>query len=140
MLQAIVLALFSTFTSTGAYYPFLAAMLILTSCYGAGFSIIPAFLSDKFGTGNVGACHGVILTEWSAAGVVGGVVFTLVFNHLNDPAEGVGNPYPYNVNSWWLLGVVVIGLGAAILVAPTARDSYIYRLFTCRKQVVNDEV
>ncbi|OXA59480.1 putative MFS-type transporter YhjX [Folsomia candida] len=128
-----ILAIFSTLTDTKAYYPFLAAMWILTSCYGAGFSVIPAFLSDKFGTYNVGACHGVILTAWSTAGIVGGIIFTLLFNDLNDP-ENPSNPFAYNVNSWWLLAVVVVGWGAALMVTPTERDQLVWRFFMCRHE------
>ncbi|XP_021944977.2 uncharacterized MFS-type transporter YhjX isoform X2 [Folsomia candida] len=131
--QLAILAIFSTLTDTKAYYPFLAAMWILTSCYGAGFSVIPAFLSDKFGTYNVGACHGVILTAWSTAGIVGGIIFTLLFNDLNDP-ENPSNPFAYNVNSWWLLAVVVVGWGAALMVTPTERDQLVWRFFMCRHE------
>eukprot|EP00769_Ergobibamus_cyprinoides_P001205 gnl/Ergobibamus_cyprinoides/221.p1 GENE.gnl/Ergobibamus_cyprinoides/221~~gnl/Ergobibamus_cyprinoides/221.p1 ORF type:complete len:387 (+),score=155.29 gnl/Ergobibamus_cyprinoides/221:90-1163(+) len=39
--------------------------------YGGGFALAPAWLADVFGTDNVGAVHGVILTAWSIAGIVG---------------------------------------------------------------------
>ena len=37
--------------------------------YGGGFATIPAYLRDLFGTMQVGAIHGRLLTAWSAAGV-----------------------------------------------------------------------
>lgn len=56
-------------TTDGALFQFLIYLII--SCYGGGFSTIPAFLSDLFGTGELSAIHGKILTAWAAAGVVG---------------------------------------------------------------------
>jgi len=38
--------------------------------YGGGFSTIPAYLADLFGTHMVGAIHGRLLTAWSTAGVL----------------------------------------------------------------------
>ncbi|MFS1664402.1 OFA family MFS transporter [Streptococcus sp. zg-JUN1979] len=50
---------------------FVVAMSLLMTCYGAGFSLIPAYLSDVFGTRELAALHGYILTAWAAAGLVG---------------------------------------------------------------------
>ena len=44
---------------------------VIISCYGGGFATVPAFLSDMFGTRELGSIHGKILTAWAAAGVVG---------------------------------------------------------------------
>jgi MFS family permease len=107
-------------------------MWILTACYGAGFSVIPAFLADKFGPKNVGACHGVLLTAWSMAAVVGGVVFTLIFNHYSSQ-DNLGDPFPYNINTWWLCGVVFLGWLALLFVKPTKKDVQVWKGVTCRK-------
>jgi len=56
-------------TTDGMLFQFLVYLII--SCYGGGFSTIPAFLSDLFGTRELSAIHGKILTAWAAAGVVG---------------------------------------------------------------------
>ncbi|WP_286228666.1 L-lactate MFS transporter [Neobacillus mesonae] len=50
---------------------FVGMMIIVISCYGGGFSSIPAFIGDLFGTKQLGAIHGYILTAWAAAGLVG---------------------------------------------------------------------
>ena len=55
-------------TST-ALFVLLAALII--SFYGGGFATVPAYLRDLFGTYEVGAIHGRLLTAWSAAGVAG---------------------------------------------------------------------
>ena len=36
------------------------------SCYGGGFASIPAYIGDIFGTKELGAIHGYILTAWAA--------------------------------------------------------------------------
>lgn len=55
---------------------FAAALCLLMSCYGAGFSVIPAYLGDVFGTKELGAIHGYVLTAWAAAGMVGPVLLS----------------------------------------------------------------
>lgn len=53
--------------------PFLFQLLIflIMTCYGGGFSCIPAYIADLFGTKQLGAIHGYILTAWAAAGLAG---------------------------------------------------------------------
>lgn len=46
-------------------------IFITVSMYGGGFALLPAFISDLFGTRQLGAIHGLLLTAWSAAGVFG---------------------------------------------------------------------
>ena len=53
-------------------------VFIIISCYGGGFATIPAFLSDLFGTKELSAIHGRILTAWAMAGVVGPLLVSLV--------------------------------------------------------------
>ena len=50
---------------------FQAMIFLITSCSGGGFSVMPAYLTDLFGTRLLGAVHGRILTAWAAAGIVG---------------------------------------------------------------------
>lgn len=56
---------------------FTIAMCIILSGYGAGFSVVPAYLSDCFGTKDLGAIHGYVLTAWGVAGLVGPVVLAV---------------------------------------------------------------
>jgi MFS family permease len=121
-LQVILLGCFSLMTNYGAYWPFLVSMWSLTACYGGGFGIIPAFLSDKFGSNNIGACHGIILIGWSFAGICGGLVFTTVFNALVRSGYSPKDPYPYNLNVWWIFGLVCIGWVSLLFVAPLKND------------------
>ena len=55
---------------------FYGAAMIIFTMYGGGFSTIPAYLADVFGTRYVGGIHGRLLTAWSTAGVLGPVAIT----------------------------------------------------------------
>jgi MFS family permease len=92
----------------------LACAFLIAFFYGAGFGIIPAFLSDQFSSKNCGATHGMILTSWSFAGVVGGLVFTAVYNQQKTLlTETMGKEtallYMYNINFQWILAFVILG-------------------------------
>ena len=50
---------------------FQVLVFLILTCYGGGFSLIPAYIGDIFGTKQAGAIHGYILTAWAAAGLVG---------------------------------------------------------------------
>lgn len=50
---------------------FQVIIFVILSCYGGGFATIPAFIGDVFGTKELGAIHGYILTAWAAAGMAG---------------------------------------------------------------------
>ena len=50
---------------------FQVVVLLIITCYGGGFSCMPAYLSDLFGTKALSAIHGRVLTAWGAAGVAG---------------------------------------------------------------------
>jgi OFA family oxalate/formate antiporter-like MFS transporter len=50
---------------------FQAVIFLIMTCYGGAFASVPAYISDIFGTKQVSAIHGYILTAWSTAGIVG---------------------------------------------------------------------
>jgi len=57
------------------YYFFMGIACYLLACYGGGFATMPAFAADSFGPGYIGKVYGFMLTAWSAAGIVGPLVF-----------------------------------------------------------------
>lgn len=65
---------------------FYAATMLIFTMYGGGFSTIPAYLADIFGTRFVGGIHGRLLTAWSTAGVLGPLVITSLRQHSADRA------------------------------------------------------
>ncbi len=65
-----ILAFFRLSVETDAL-SFQILVLLIITCYGGGFSCMPAYLSDLFGVKALSAIHGRILTAWGAAGVAG---------------------------------------------------------------------
>ena len=65
-----ILAFWRLSTETNAFSFEILVLLIIT-CYGGGFSCMPAYLSDLFGTKWLSAIHGRVLTAWGAAGIAG---------------------------------------------------------------------
>lgn len=63
--------LFSILPFTSVSILFQLMLVIIYTCYGGGFSAIPAYIGDLFGTKQLGAIHGYILTAWAAAGLAG---------------------------------------------------------------------
>lgn len=95
---------------------FLVSALVILSFYGAGFATIPAYLRDLFGTYQVGAIHGRLLTAWSTAGVLG----PLIVNAIADRriAAGVTGPSIYVPAFYVMIGLLVLGLLANEMVKP----------------------
>ena len=54
-------------------------LIIISACYGAGFSCLPSLLSDIFGMDNISKIHGITLTAWALAGLVGNQISSIVF-------------------------------------------------------------
>ena len=86
---------------------FVCCFLVIVSMYGGGFSTVPAYLRDLFGTRYVGAIHGILLTAWSAAGVAGPVIV----NYLREYniTHGVPKAQAYNNTMYIMAGLLVIG-------------------------------
>ncbi|MCC2309475.1 L-lactate MFS transporter [Cellulomonas chengniuliangii] len=93
---------------------FVVLTFFIVSFYGGGFATIPAYLKDLFGTFEVGAIHGRLLTAWSAAGIAG----PLIVNRIADAraAQGVEGAALYLPSLLVMTGVLVIGFVANILV------------------------
>ncbi|MFH1144639.1 MAG: MFS transporter, partial [Candidatus Eisenbacteria bacterium] len=70
--QAILLAFLP---QVGQCTLFTVMVCYLLACYGGGFATMPAFAADSFGSGYIGRVYGMMLTAWSAAGIVGPLVF-----------------------------------------------------------------
>jgi len=95
---------------------FVAMICVIISMYGGGFSTVPAYLADVFGTQFVGAIHGRLLTAWATAGIVGPVVV----NYLREAqiAAGVPRAQVYDYTMYILAGFLALGLICNLLVRP----------------------
>jgi MFS family permease len=89
---------------------------IILSFYGGGFATVPAYLKDLFGTVEVGAIHGRLLTAWSAAGIAG----PLIVNGLADMQESNGKSGSdlYTLSLLIMVGILVVGFIANLMVRP----------------------
>ncbi|MEJ2095172.1 MAG: MFS transporter, partial [Gammaproteobacteria bacterium] len=50
---------------------FQVVLYLILTMYGGGFATLPAYIGDLFGTKQLGAIHGYVLTAWAMAGVFG---------------------------------------------------------------------
>ena len=89
--------------------------LILTM-YGGGFATIPAYLRDLFGSFQVGAIHGRLITAWSMAAIIG----PQLVDRLSKAQKDSGTPaaLAYNSIFYLMVGLLVVGLIANLLVRP----------------------
>ena len=97
-----------------AWFALLTGVII--SFYGGGFATVPAYLKDLFGTIEVGAIHGRLLTAWSAAGIAG----PLIVNGLADHETSVGKSGSdlYTISLFIMVAVLVVGFIANLMIRP----------------------
>jgi MFS family permease len=100
----------------GSKAVFLICALIIISFYGSGFSTVPAYLRDLFGTYEVGAIHGRLLTAWSAAGVLGPFIVNFIAD--KQKAAGLSGPDLYSLSFRIMIGLLVIGFVCNELIRP----------------------
>jgi hypothetical protein len=95
---------------------FVIIAAVIVSMYGGGFATVPAYLRDLFGTMEVGAIHGRLLTAWSAAGIFGPVLV----NYIREYEKNHGVPLAdsYSTVLYVMVGLLVVGLLANLAVRP----------------------
>jgi OFA family oxalate/formate antiporter-like MFS transporter len=70
----IQLIMFALLPSIGSFGLLLVPAALIALCYGGGFGTMPAFAADFFGPKNAGIIYGVMLTAWSAGGILGPIL------------------------------------------------------------------
>ncbi len=105
-----------TLTTNANKVVFLGCCMLILSFYGAGFATVPAYLRDLFGTYQVGAIHGRLLTAWSVAGVLGPVIVNAIADIRI--AAGVTGPGRYTLSFSIMIGLLVIGFICNELIRP----------------------
>jgi MFS family permease len=116
LLGAILYALTPQTGRLGAVMLFVLGYGVIMSMYGGGFATIPAYLRDLFGTAQVGAIHGRLLTAWSAAGVVGPMLVGYIREYQIE--HGVAKADAYTVTMYIMAGLLVLGFICNLLVRP----------------------
>jgi MFS family permease len=107
LLGIVLYAAVPTLGHWGSIPLFVAAFCIILSMYGGGFATIPAYLRDMFGTYQVGAIHGRLLTAWSVAGVLGPVLVNYIRQYQID--NGVPKAQAYSITMYIMCGLLLIG-------------------------------
>jgi MFS family permease len=103
-------------SSSTALFVLFAAVIL--SFYGGGFATVPAYLRDLFGTLQVGAIHGRLLTAWSAAGVAGPLIVNQILDTQGTPGELTADAYRPAL--FVMVGLLAVGSVANLLVRPVA--------------------
>ena len=85
---------------------FQGVIFLILSCYGGGFSTIPAYIGDMFGTKQLGAIHGYILTAWAAAGMAGPLFAAFTRTAFNN----------YHATLYCFAGLLVVALTVSFLI------------------------
>jgi OFA family oxalate/formate antiporter-like MFS transporter len=83
--------------------PWVFAILVcyVLSCFGGGFAIMPSLVIDVYGPKRMSRVYGIILTAWSAAGILGPLMVASLKDNYPDRA----------VVYSFLLGILVLGIG-----------------------------
>lgn len=102
---------------------FIVMYALILSIYGGGFSTIPAYLADIFGTRYVGGIHGRLLTAWATAGVLGPVLV----NYIREAQieQGVAKADAYSVTMYIMAGLLSLGALCNLMIRPVHQKHHI---------------
>jgi MFS family permease len=114
----IVLYLILATLGSTATWIFVITAAIIISFYGGGFSTVPAYLRDLFGTYQVGAIHGRLLTAWAAAGIAGPLIVNGVLDSRGTPGQLVAGDYRPAL--FIMVGLLAVGFVCNLLITPVA--------------------
>jgi MFS family permease len=121
LLGIILYASVPSIAHTGTIAGFVLCYGLIISMYGGGFSTMPVYAKDLFGTQFVGAIYGRVLTAWSAAGVLGPLLVGYFRQYQID--HGVPKADAYSLTMYIMAGLLLLGAVANALVAPVAESS-----------------
>ena len=103
----------STGTASLLWFVVLTGVIVVLR---RGFATVPAYLKDLFGTIEVGAIHGRLLTAWSVAGVAGPLIINAIADHQT--AAGRSGADLYRLSLYIMVGVLAVGFIANLLIRP----------------------
>ncbi|MCY7347710.1 MAG: hypothetical protein LH614_16015 [Pyrinomonadaceae bacterium] len=109
-------ALIPSLANAGNLALFVGTFCLILTMYGGGFATIPAYLRDMFGTMQVGAIHGRLLTAWSAAAIAGPTIVTYLRDYQIN--SGIPKAQVYSTAIYVMAGLPVIGFISNLLIKP----------------------
>jgi MFS family permease len=95
---------------------FVGLCVLILTMYGGGFATIPAYLRDLFGTMQVGAIHGRLITAWSVAGVLGPFLVNGIRTY--QIAHGAVGVERYAPTMYLMCGLLLVAAVCNYLVGP----------------------
>ncbi len=101
-------------SSSTTLFALLAGVII--SFYGGSFSTAPAYLRDLFGTYQVGAIHGRLLTAWAAAGVAGPLIVNRILDSQGEPGKLQASDYRPALLT--MVAILAVGFIANLAIRP----------------------
>ncbi len=116
ILGAVLYCLIPYTQNVGSQTLFVIVTAVIISMYGGGFATIPAYLRDLFGTYQVGAIHGRLITAWSIAALLGPSLVNYISTAKIE--AGVPKAEAYNFTMYLMAGLLLLGLIANLLVRP----------------------
>ena len=90
--------------------------------HGGGFATVPAYLKDLFGTLEVGAIHGRLLTAWAAAGVAGPLIVNGILDRVGETGQPGRRRLPPRLLT--MVGVLAVGFLANLMIRPVAEAHF----------------
>lgn len=116
MYLGVGLVLYLLLATVGGTSTFVFVLLaaVIISYYGGGFATVPAYLKDLFGTLEVGAIHGRLLTAWAAAGVAGPLIVNGFLDAAGEPGALVAADYRPALLT--MVAVLAVGFVANLLI------------------------
>jgi MFS family permease len=119
LLGAALYAIVPATGKAGSVTLFVLGYVLIISMYGGGFATIPAYLRDLFGTIQVGAIHGRLLTAWSLAGIVGPALVNYVREY--EISHGVAKADAYTTTMHIMAALLAVGFVCNLLVRPVRK-------------------
>jgi len=80
---------------------FAALVCYVLSCFGGGFAVMPSFVIGVYGKQRMSVIYGIVLTAWSAAGIVGPTMVATLKDNFPDRS----------IIYSFMLGLLLLGLG-----------------------------
>jgi OFA family oxalate/formate antiporter-like MFS transporter len=108
ILQAVLFALLAIALNAQSYAVLITLGFIVALCYGGGFGTMPAFTADYFGPKKAGSIYGLMLTAWSAGGILGPILIAQV----KDLTKG------YTGALYIIAGIMIVSALLPLLIRP----------------------
>lgn len=110
VLQAVI---FFVLPLTASFFFLVILSMIVLTCYGGGFGTMPAFNADYFGSKNVATIYGLMLTAWSAGGILGPILIAYI-------RQVTGS---YSGALYVIAVIMVVSTAIPLIIRPPKRDS-----------------